>query len=406
MNYKDIAMVARLFLIGMLSGGAAFAAVHTCLAQKADFRNQVNDNRRNGATDADAARDVLERNAKRKEELRQRLEDLKKWTDKQFEIGEREVIDRPKLLARRLKNLEKDRENELFRLLNFPEDSTGGIESGKALNTLVERLGPAARDNVESRKMNPLYGIPLADGTTGIVFDEKLLSHLSWQENTLGAKAGGKLNQDPIDINWPKVLQEARWAENRQAIEKARESILTGLRSGKGVSAELEEQIRDAVGQLNTDFAAYFKQWVQNPPPAAARPAEYQRLCFGKRHIEKLITSVYQVSDASSLEDVGPATKFPGGNVEELLAYFQANNLRFAPPSKPTDRSAYHTVFRQMVRYYLDLKAVANAEKEIDEEIGRLDRIDDQTVATALDHRAVVNVIDSDDEKLIRDLVR
>ncbi len=260
-------MVARFLLIGILSGIMTLVVSRPCEAQKTDFREKVGENQRNASTDADAARDVLERNDKRKEILRQRLEDLKKWTDKQFEIGEREVIDRPTLLANRLKKSERDRENELYRLLNFPEDSAGGIESGKALNTLVERLGPAARDNAESRKMNPLYGTPLAEGTTGIVFEDKLLSHLSWQENTLGAKASGKFNQDPIDVDWPKVLQEPRWDENRQAIEKARETILTGLRSGKGVSEDAEEQIRTAVGQLNVDFAAYFKQWVKNPPP-------------------------------------------------------------------------------------------------------------------------------------------
>ena len=399
-------MLLRCMLIASLCAAIALTWASDSRAQKADFREQIRENRKTVVTDAEVADEVLARNDKRREELRKRLADLQVWTSAQFEIGEREVIDKPKILANRLKKAEEQRENEIYRLLNFSEKSAGGIETGKALNTLLEVIGPAARDNAEARKLNPLYGVQLSAGTTGVLIDEKLWSGLGWQDNTLGAKATGKINQDPIDVEWPQILKDPRFAESRHAIEEARERLLTDLRAGKGVSSELEKAMRDAVANLNRDYAEYTKQWIKNPPPRASRPAEYQRLCYGKRHIEKLITSTYQVVEARGIEEVAPAAQFAGGNIEDFVAYMQVNNLRFSPPSKTTDRRAYYTVFNQMLRYYLDLKAVTNAEREIDEEIARLDQIDARAVATALDHRPVVNVVAPVDVKFIQDLVK
>ncbi len=153
------------------------------------------------------------------------------------------------------------------------------------------------------------------------------------------------------------------------------------------------------------EYAEFSKQWIKNPPPAASRPEEYRRQCNGKQHNEKLINTTYQLVDATEITDVGPAEKFAGGNIEDFLPYMQRNNLRFSPATKGPNRTAYYQVFNLMVRYYLDLKAVTNAEREIDREIERIDRIEENAIEAALAAQPVINLIGVEDIRLIQELI-
>jgi hypothetical protein len=62
-------------------------------------------------------------------------------------------------------------------------------------------------------------------------------------------------------------------------------------------------------------------------------------------------------------------------------------------------------VFNLMVRYYLDLKAVTNAEREIDREIERIDRIEEKAIGDALASQPVINLVAPADVKVIEDLI-
>ena len=138
----------------------------------------------------------------------------------------------------------------------------------------------------------------------------------------------------------------------------------------------------------------------------ASRAESYRRLCNGQRHVEKLIAAVYQVLEASNITDVTPAEKFAEGNIEDFLAYMHRNNLRFAPPTKGTDRSAYHQVFDLMARYYLDIKAVTKAQEEIENEIARLDQIDQNAVEAALTDKADIDPLSIEERAaLLRELL-
>ena len=85
-------MPLRHYLTGWLCVVTSFALTGVNRAEKPSFRDQDKENRRTIVTDAEVAKEALERNAKRREQLEQRLQDLQKWTSAQFEIGEREVM--------------------------------------------------------------------------------------------------------------------------------------------------------------------------------------------------------------------------------------------------------------------------------------------------------------------------
>jgi hypothetical protein len=101
---------------------------------------------------------------------------------------------------------------------------------------------------------------------------------------------------------------------------------------------------------------------------------EYNRISQGKEHIKKLVICAGQLVELSGYQIMAQEL-FNGGNVEDYLAYFQRNNLRFAPAA-PNHRGAYYKVFNMMVRYYLDQKAAAKLDQQLSTEIADLKSVD------------------------------
>lgn len=330
------------------------------------------------------AEKVREDSARRLKELEGRLAEVKQWTRAQFELGERDVIDKPTVLNPTLIRWQKEREATLYRLLQFKDKSGGAIESGRALNILLARIGSAAHENCQTRKINPAAALPLFEPTANEKIDQDLLRRLSYQENTLGSKISGKFNQDPLDLDWPPILREPMWDSYRTTLAEVRDELLTELKSGNGVLPATDVRIREAIASLNAAFAKYRREWTQKAAKSDGDWAlEYRRITEGQKHIDKLISSVYAIVEASSLNDVLPATMFDGGNIEDFLSYMHSNNLQFAPPSNAVDRKAYFRVFDMMVRYYLDINSAVKAEEHLNQEIVQLKKINRESTEVA-----------------------
>jgi hypothetical protein len=338
---------------------------------------------------ADAAKakltaDLVKQNNERIKELEGQLAKVKEWTKAQFELGERGVIDKPKAMSSLLKRWQENHEREIYQLLQFPDKSRGAIESGRALNQLLAQIGPAAYQHWQTRQLDSSHALPLYEPTAARQVDERLLRQLVRKQKSSGATVIGRFNQDPIDVDWPPFLREERWAEHRNAIEAARKQVMVELSQGYGVSSKTDQKMRDAVGRLNSEFNAYKRDWVANFRDAGkSRAEEYQRIWDARRHIQKLITSVYQVVSARQYEDVAPAEPFHGGNIEEFLAYLHRNNTEFAPAAG-TDREAYHRLFDMMVRYYLDIKAMTSLEDRLESEVAGLKQTNQEAIDLAL----------------------
>ena len=269
-SMHKLSCVASLLLVAIIQPAIS-------IGQNSNLDKKVGENRQKAdTTRAEVARQIDEREAKRKEKLEARREEVRQWTKTQFEIGEREVIDKPAMMAPRLQKWRDPcRDNEVFRLLNFREKSVGGIESGKALNTLLGRIGSAALENSEARKLNPLYGVPLYGATAEMQVNNEMLRKLSWEQNLLGAKSSGAFNRDPGDVEWPQQIlrDEQRWAESRHAIEEARAlRVLDELKAGRGVTTDLEKTLCNAIATLNSDYAAV-QQAVDQKSPAGGQPS-------------------------------------------------------------------------------------------------------------------------------------
>jgi hypothetical protein len=332
----------------------------------------------------ETARRIQEDADKRARELEKQLAEVKKWTTAQFELGERGVIDKPKAMSQLLVRWQKNHEQEIFRLLQYPDKNRGTIESGRALNSLLERVGPAAAQNLQTRRINPANALPLHESTAHEQIGEEIFNHLTVQSKLLGAKDSRRGNDGPIDVDWPAVLREDRWTGYRGAIEKARTRVLSEMATTDGLSPAADEQLRKAVGSLNAAFVAYRREWGNQPHASGTVGPEYHRIWLGTRHIQKLIASTYFIVDAQSFYQLPQREEYHGGTVEDFLSYMTHNNLEFGAPAKDVDRDAYHQVFNLMVRYYLDQSAMTRLQQQLEEEIDEQKTISRDSIDVAL----------------------
>lgn len=331
-----------------------------------------------------AAEQIRKDAAERMKELEGRLAEVRQWTQAQFELGERDIIDKPQYITPTLERWQKQRGRDIYQFLQFRDESRGAIESGRALNTLLERVGAAAHQHLQTRQIDPSRALPLYEPTQIDKIDGLILRHLVWQKNTLGFKASGRFNKDPIDVQWPAILKEKTWEDHRLAVEAARKQVLVELDSNPGLSPETDEQLRDAVSSLNAAFSSYRKDWIRRSNATGGVDGfKLLRLHEGQRHIEQLIAAVYQIVEATSYQDVVQGESFTGGDIEEFLSYMYMNNLKLAP-AKANDRDAYGRVFDMMVRYYLDINAVVKLERYLEQEIGQLNQINREAIDVAL----------------------
>ena len=91
-----------------------------------------------------------------------------------------------------------------------------------------------------------------------------IAEEITWQENTLGSKLVGQGSRGPMDLDWPAVLRDDRWASYRHEIDAARDQVVKELTSSGHVTSESDHRLRDAVQKLNVDFAQYWTAWIRN----------------------------------------------------------------------------------------------------------------------------------------------
>jgi hypothetical protein len=264
----------------------------------------------------EAARAVQADADRRAKELEERLAEVKKWTTAQFELGERGVINKPKVMSDLLARWQKANEQEIYRLLQFPEKSKGAIESGRALNSLLDRVGPAADQNRRTRQISPESALPLHAASEYDQVTEDTFDRLTIQDRLLGARDSRRGNGEPLDVDWPAILREPRWVPYCAAVEKARREALNEMATAQGLSPETDRRLRDAVAALNSAFAAYRKEWREKYRRPETAATEIRRIWAGAQHIQHLIAATYYLIEAKTMYELPQRQEFHGGNIE------------------------------------------------------------------------------------------
>ena len=162
------------------------------------------------------------------------------------------------------------------------------------------------------------------------------------QDNTAtSAKIVRQGSKGPLELEWPAVLREDRWAGHRKRVEAARDRALDQLATTTGISPEADAELRNAVTKLNTDFKAYRDGWVLNE---YRNSADFSRICEGTRHIQKLVMSAYQLVEMTNYQEACGRNRFREETSRTISRIFTGTTCAHPPdPIIATHTTAFLT---------------------------------------------------------------
>jgi clan AA aspartic protease (TIGR02281 family) len=301
-----------------------------------------------------AARELAQLRQKR-EGLEARIEYARRCVLQSFDVYDRGLVPYPTAVSQRFQRAKRLREQMLHRLLEFRRESGGLVASGDALNFFLELCGPTAFAHTFIRA-----GKAQAGPGPAFLIPGDVLRHIRYQRGLSGPRLSGRLNQDPLDVNWPAILKKSL-SRKTGDIEQRREEVLRELRKNRAVSPKSADGLLDAVHDLLTAMRAEEESLMQEirrkgTNVRAQAQADWLRYHAAESHVRILLAGAYRLIEARGIADVSlpPLDDKNGVTVEKLLAYMHENSLCFSP-SDLNGQPAYNSIFDLMARYYIDL---------------------------------------------------
>ena len=162
------------------------------------------------------------------------------------------------------------------------------------------------------------------------------LAQIRYQRGLAGPKLSGRLNEDPLDTDWPAILRTETFRPRTLDIEKRRAQVLAELRTKKGISPKSADGLLDAANNLLTaiqDEETALMQRLRGNGSPRREKKDWFRLHSAEEPIRILLAGCYRLIEARKIEDVSlpPLNDPQGVTVERLLAYMHENKLNFSP---------------------------------------------------------------------------
>lgn len=235
-------------------------------------------------------------------------------------------------------------------VLGFPEEAQVLILNGKGLNFFLDALGADAEARQFSGKASRL-------GPNHYIVEQKITADVVRNLNLVVNIPGNKINDDFFDIVWPPILRSGEFDEVRRRFEAARLAAVKDLEKGDYVSNDNMKEMNDCLDELKRKLRAL------RPAPEPGK-----KVMGGSRTgeeaealgvIKRLGTASLQMFKARRIDDVKPP-EFPGGTIQDFLAFMHRNNLRFGRVDRNDfSRSRSHIAMAELLRlHYFDLKVL------------------------------------------------
>lgn len=328
----------------------------------------------------------LARNRQEQQQLEARLEDARRQLTATFELDERHLIPRPQRISKTLARLQHQRDTTKFSLLQFRDQARGSISRGVALNFFLSECGAVAFDHdFYTTVMQPKNQVQIAqvqllkDVADAYKLTKETTRHIRYTKGLLGSKLTGRINQGPLDLNWPSVLRQDSFKDSREKIEKLRDQAVAELDQGQPVTAATADSILKEIERLVIAIRKEKKVQIKKSDGVYQKVDRYY---VAERFSELLAAGAYRLIEGFSLGDV-TFEKFNEGNIEQLLAFMYRNNLTFAE-ADANGESAYFIMFEMMARYYVDLHALKLAIAEDENSLVELKSEEDAMRSVAL----------------------
>lgn len=304
-------------------------------------------------------------------------------------------------LSHRLKRLERVQQQWTDKFITLPEDSRGQIWSGRALNQFLQLCGGVAlrhqflgdqlgeeakelqhlldtrdlaeedRSRLVGRLDEVMARLKLLEELTGLpVLNETDRRNLKLQrgssQEALSVDAEGK----PRSIQWGvfATLPDGDFRAVGERLSTLHESFIGALKSSGLPDLAIGDELLQAIDELDQQFQEYRVRYSRGDLAGKRSGLYTAQLYRAKGMIEQLRIDAVAMMTASSSDQIFLDDHFDGSTVESLLAHATNNSLTFSAANQ-LERPTYEKVYREMVRYYLTLHALAQA---IDRDEGRI----------------------------------
>jgi hypothetical protein len=324
-----------------------------------------------------------------REALEHRLALARETVMQSFDVYDRGILQTSPEVRAKFHKSKVRREQMLHRLIEYRNDSAGKISNGDAENFFLELCGSSAfagqfdrSTKLPNAKKDPSQGF-LSTITSEYRLRSDVIHHIIYKRGLTGPRLTGRINQEPLEIEFPEVLRGPDFSPRIAEIKKCRDAVLQELHAGKPVSSEVADALLKAVNDLVVavkEKKAALMQEVRLHGQNDVVHREWDRFNRVAGRLHSLLQGAYRLIEAVSIDDVAvpPLDEKNGVTIEELMAYMHTNNLYFFP-ADPNGEAAYNMVFEMMSRYYIDLVMLKNAERGLaaqDEEERRLTQLE------------------------------
>lgn len=242
--------------------------------------------------------------------------------------------------------LNKPRENNdkrMEQLRTLPETRAGQIQSGGALNFLVNRMAglPGGLQSGES--------IPLLEVTPQLVHALRVRQKVGGGNSLIFRLDEGQ----PIQVDWlPPALRTPALKAERNNFERARNEVFVSK-----APEEFDRKIEKLLfAQVELEVA--FKMQPQLDARDKSQNVMHDYL-EGKRVLESLKREILRLRRLGQVPDTARELTFKGSDLTMLVDHMVRNGLEFVP-SRPGDEPAYTQVFTKLLELCVAMEASAD----------------------------------------------
>jgi len=233
------------------------------------------------------------------------------------------------------------------------------------MNWMLDRLA------TEALTHSLFFGPEAVDDEMGLnkTLDRHTIEHLivSPGERVEGHQLTFRLAAGtPLAFEWPLVLLDKEFKENRDTYELARDAVREEAREAIKGAKPVDQTERRALVSLETWQAMQFaldrlshQLLAAYPWEVRREPREYFRYKSGERFLQAQAAAIVHAMTANDVRIVDGSQKFEGESLYELIHFMCFHGVEFAPPL-PGDRSAYRKTFLMMREVYLHYRPDAS----------------------------------------------
>ena len=281
------------------------------------------------------------------------------------------------LVHNRMKRLELMRRRKMHELVSGPiEGNLSAINSGRALNILLERLGPVASEYLaelelleqQIENLEAIVRTRKGKGSDGNYETElikkkaalELLESIKceplpkicipdFKTGPFRSSARYSAKDGPIYINWRRfeILRGFECKQDKEIIESCRLAALEQLDKREYVDIDTLSRLYAANENLKFSLERFGDKNIVNTLPF--HHEQFTAWIDAKKEQRAMTRDFQHLRDISSIDYIAPAVDFTNGTVIELLAYMSDNGLRFEHlTSRKTQRKNYLTFLQLM----------------------------------------------------------